>query len=105
MILQTAINHFNEDIQRAKELKNFADGLAAGTIKDDILRAAWMMGVGALDAYFCDAYGDLLARTFRAKKGQPNVQPQLGVGYAYVAPRITAFGCCMAAICLLPTTT
>lgn len=31
------------------------------------------MGVGALDAYFCDAYGDLIARTLRAKSLQNTV--------------------------------
>src|SRR5688572_4511757 len=74
MILQTPINHFSQDIQRAKNLRTYAEGLATGTIKNDILRASWMIAVGALDAYFCDAYGDLLARTFRAKKAQPAVE-------------------------------
>lgn len=32
------------------------------------------MAVGALDAYFCDAYGDLIARTFRAKRAQPGIE-------------------------------
>jgi hypothetical protein len=32
-----------------------------------------MMGVGASDAYFCDAYADLLARTLQAKQLQPTV--------------------------------
>jgi hypothetical protein len=32
-----------------------------------------MMAVGACDAYFCDAYGDLIARTLRAKSLQPAV--------------------------------
>jgi hypothetical protein len=31
------------------------------------------MSVGALDAFFCDAYGDLIARTLRAKQYQPAV--------------------------------
>ena len=74
MILQTPISHFREDIRRAKDLKNFASGLQESVIKDDILRSSWMMAVGALDAYFCDAYGDLIARTFRAKKIQPMVE-------------------------------
>lgn len=74
MILQTAINHFNDDMQRAKDLRVHADGLPAGIVKDDILRASWMMAVGSVDAYFCDAYGDLLARTFRAKRAQPNIE-------------------------------
>jgi hypothetical protein len=74
MILQTPINHFNEDIQRAKDLRTYAEVLDAGSIKDDILRASWMMAVGSLDAYFCDAYGDLVARTFRAKRTQTAVE-------------------------------
>ncbi len=72
--LQTAINHLNEDIQRARALHVHASGLTNSPVKDDILRASWMMAVGSLDAYFCDAYGDLLARTFRAKKNQPDVE-------------------------------
>lgn len=74
MILQTPINHFNEDIQRSKDLKDYSIGLQPGMIRSDILRASWMMAVGAFDAYFCDAYGDLIARTLRAKKAQPGVQ-------------------------------
>lgn len=74
MILQTPISHFNEDIQRAKDLRIHAEGLPEGRVKGDILRASWMMAVGSLDAYFCDAYGDLLARTFRAKRNQPAVE-------------------------------
>lgn len=73
MILQTPINHFEQDILRAKNLVGHAAGLPAGVIREDVLRSAWMMAVGSLDAYFCDAYGDLLARTFRAKKSQPAV--------------------------------
>ena len=32
-----------------------------------------MFAVGATDAYFCDAFGDLLARTLRAKQKQPEI--------------------------------
>lgn len=73
MILQTPINHFNADIQRARDLNVHATNLPAGPIKYDVFRLAWMMTVGSLDAYFCDAYGDLVARTFRAKRMQPAV--------------------------------
>lgn len=72
MILKTASNHFGEDIQRAKNLLNHAKTLHDGILKDDIHRASWMMAVGALDAFFCDAYGDLIARTLRAKRIQPS---------------------------------
>lgn len=33
-------------------------------------RSAWMLGVGASDAFFCDAYADLVTRTLRAKELQ-----------------------------------
>ncbi len=38
-----------------------------------------MLAVGSIDAYFCDAYGDLVARTLRAKKIQPavNLPPKM----------------------------
>jgi len=41
-------------------------------VRADMLRCAWMMGVGALDAYFSDAYAALLACTLIALKRQPN---------------------------------
>ena len=73
MILVTALNHFNEDIQRAREILQHALPLPHDRLRDDLLRASWMMAVGALDAYFCDAYGDMIARTIRAKISQPSV--------------------------------
>lgn len=73
IMLTTPLKHFNEDIERAKALKNFANGLANNELKRDIFRASWMTAVGAFDAYYCDAYGDLLSRTFRAKKAQSGV--------------------------------
>ena len=73
MILVTALNHFNEDIQRAREILQHALPLPHDRLRDDLVRASWMMAVGALDAYFCDAYGDMIARTIRAKISQPSV--------------------------------
>lgn len=67
MILDTAKRHFDADTQRASQLARHAQGLQKGDVKDDIFRSAWMMAVGASDAYFCDAYADLIARTLRAK--------------------------------------
>jgi hypothetical protein len=66
-MLNTAKTHFDEDLTRARDLRAHAHGLPAGSLKDDILRAAWMMGVGACDAYFSDAYADLIARALHAK--------------------------------------
>ncbi|WP_282045287.1 hypothetical protein [Roseibium album] len=70
MILETAKLHFDEDVARAGALRHHATGLPDGRVKDDVLRSAWMVGVGASDAYFCDAYADLVARTLRAKEIQ-----------------------------------
>ncbi len=76
MILQTAKQHFDEDVQRAKDIHRHATGVADGRLKDDLLRSAWMVGVGASDAFFCDAYADLVSRTLRAKEKQSSVQLQ-----------------------------
>lgn len=71
MLLDTALLHFNEDIGRATALHALAEPMAAGIVRDDILRAAWMMAVGACDAYFSDAYADLVSRTLQAKVLHP----------------------------------
>ncbi|WP_298854149.1 hypothetical protein [uncultured Aquimonas sp.] len=72
-MLATAIAHFNADIDRAKSLRLHAITLPAGVLQSDILRAAWMMAVGACDAYFSDAYADFVSRAIRAKELQPAV--------------------------------
>ena len=69
--LETALSHFQEDIDRARALLAHARSQAPGLVSDDIVRSAWMMGVGACDAYFCDAYADLITRTLRAKELEP----------------------------------
>lgn len=72
MILETASNHFTSDLQRARNLLSHARQIQGNeSLKCDILRSSLMMGVGATDAFFCDAYGDLVARTLRAKTLQP----------------------------------
>lgn len=71
----TPQKHFNEDLGRSHELLEHALTLPDGTVRDDVLRAAWMMAVGASDAYFSDAYADLLTRTLRASSAQPDVAP------------------------------
>jgi len=73
---RTAFRHFQEDIARAKALVDHADPLPADTparllLRDDVLRSAWMFAVGALDAYFCDAYTDLVAATIISKSRHP----------------------------------
>jgi hypothetical protein len=72
-MLNTALTHFNNDIARSRAMHAHAVGLAHGVLRDDILRGAWMMAVGACDAYFSDAYADLVSRAIRAKELQSAV--------------------------------
>jgi hypothetical protein len=71
----TAFSHFQQDISRARAIVAHADALPHGTaaqelLRGDLWRSAWMFGVGALDAYFCDAYTDIVAATIIAKSRQ-----------------------------------
>lgn len=75
---KTALQHFDDDIGRAKALLAHADSLPTATsvqqtLRSDILRSAWMFAVGSLDAYFCDAYTDVIAASLIAKRRQPSV--------------------------------
>jgi hypothetical protein len=68
----TALSHFQQDIARARAIVAHADPLAAGTaaqqlLRSDLFRSAWMFAVGALDAYFCDAYTDIVAAAIISK--------------------------------------
>lgn len=67
------MSHFQEDMSHAHALLEHAKSRRSG-LKEDILRACWMMAVGACDAFFCDAYCDLVARALRAKDLEPDVQ-------------------------------
>jgi hypothetical protein len=74
----TALQHFQDDIARAKAIVVHADRLPQGSaaeklLRSDLLRSAWMFAVGALDAYFCDAYTDLIAATVSSKSRQPAI--------------------------------
>lgn len=74
----TALNHFRDDVARAKAIVSHAKSLMAGTAADqslrsDLLRSAWMFAIGALDAYFCDAYTDIIAATIISKSRQERV--------------------------------
>jgi predicted secreted protein len=71
----TALQHFQEDIERASSIVTHADPLPHTThaeqlLRSDLLRSAWMFAVGALDAYFCDAYTDVIAATASSKSRQ-----------------------------------
>jgi hypothetical protein len=68
----TALSHFHQDIARARALVAHADPLprtnpAELMLRSDLLRSAWMFAVGAMDAYFCDAYTDVVAATIISK--------------------------------------
>jgi len=68
--LDTAKRHFDEDMTRSRALIDHGNAQQPSALQSDIFRAGWMMAVGASDAYFSDAYGDLLSRTLRAKDVQ-----------------------------------
>ena len=69
----TALQHFREDIGRARAIIQHADPLPRVTaqeamLRSDLLRSAWMFAVGAIDAYFSDAYADIVAATALSKQ-------------------------------------
>src|SRR5438067_1868998 len=78
MVPSTALNHFNQDVARARAVVAHADplpgtNLTEQMLRSDLLRSAWMFAVGAMDAYFCDAYTDIVAATIIAKSRHPAV--------------------------------
>ena len=74
----TALQHFQEDIARTKAIVTHAGLLpiandAEQRLRSDLLRSAWMFAVGALDAYYSDAYTDIVAATAGSKSRQPEI--------------------------------
>jgi hypothetical protein len=74
----TPLQHFNEDIARARAIIAHCDPLPRTNaterlLRSDLLRSAWMFAVGALDAYYCDAYTDIVAATASSKSRQPAI--------------------------------
>ncbi len=74
----TALQHFQEDIARARAIIAHADRLPQVTdeerlLRSDLLRSGWMFAVGALDAYYCDAYTDIVTATASSKSRQPAI--------------------------------
>ena len=60
----SALQYFKDDIARADAIRAHADSLPTGSgvehlLRSDLLRSSWMFTIGALDAYFCDAYSIL----------------------------------------------
>jgi hypothetical protein len=75
---RTALRHFGEDLDRARALVDHASPMPTGSaaqdlLREDVLRAAWMFAAGAMDAYFCDAYADILAATLLCKSRERRV--------------------------------
>jgi hypothetical protein len=74
----TALQHFLKDMARARAIVAHADPLPVSSsadhvLRSDLFRSAWMFAVGALDAYFCDAYTDIVAATVNSKSRQQNI--------------------------------
>jgi hypothetical protein len=72
----TALQHFNQDIARARGLVEHGATVPHGTqaerlLQSDIYRSGWMFAAGALDAYLCDAYTWVVGGTLIAKDRQP----------------------------------
>lgn len=72
----TALSHFTEDAARALAIVIHAGALprasaAERMLRSDLLRSAWMFAAGAMDAYFCDAYTDIVAATIIPKSRYP----------------------------------
>ncbi|MBY0229983.1 MAG: hypothetical protein K2W96_11935 [Gemmataceae bacterium] len=71
-----ARRRFEANTPRARAQAQLAETLPDGTpeermVRSDLLRGAWMLAVGALDCYFCDAYSDLLRALMRSKSRHP----------------------------------
>ena len=74
----TALQHFREDIARTRAIVAHAETIPHHhteglLLRSDLFRSGWMFAVGALDAYFCDAYTDLIAATAASKSRQPAI--------------------------------
>jgi hypothetical protein len=73
-----ALQRFDEDVARARAILAHADPLprtdaAEPLLRSDLLCSGWMFAVGAMDAYFCDAYTDLVAATASSKSRQATI--------------------------------
>jgi hypothetical protein len=75
----TARRHFDDDFARATELLAQAQTCEEEPLKTDLARCAIAFGVGALDAYLCDAFLDALARKMKQCRRDDTALP---AGYA-----------------------
>lgn len=67
---ETAFRHFEEDMERAETILRHAHALERARRKQalhrDLRFSALAMAVGAMDAYFCDAYVDCFTSALKA---------------------------------------
>ena len=77
----TPRSHFNDDISRAWALhaNAISTEVSNGPLALDVGRVAVAFGVGALDAYLCDAFTDTLARCLKSCRQNGHAPP---AGYA-----------------------
>lgn len=75
----TARRHFDDDFARATDLLVHARACAEEPLRTDLARCAVAFGVGALDAYLCDAFVDALARKMKQCRRDDEALPP---GYA-----------------------
>jgi hypothetical protein len=77
----TARYHFDDDIQRAWTMHALARKTLADNnpLADDVGRVSVAFGVGAMDAYLCDAFADTLARCLKSCRRNGHSPPD---GYA-----------------------
>ena len=76
---RTARKHFDDDISRAETLlalANDGENQLGDEVNRDLRLAAVAMAVGAMDAYFCDAYADCLTKRLQSAKDGPKGLPE-----------------------------
>lgn len=82
--------HFVDDVGRARAILDLAK---RNDVKEDVKRdlrlSAIALAVGAMDAYFCDAYSDCLASVFQAAN-RNNPRLKEGVPEAYCRVELPA---------------
>lgn len=76
------MGHFRDDFSRAQALCALAAVETKEPMRSDLARCAVAFGVGALDAYLCDAFVDCLARTLKSCSRSGIALPE---GYAKLA--------------------
>lgn len=68
--------HFDDDFARAMAICTTAKATNSEPLRADLARSAVVFGVGALDAYLCDAFVDCLARTLKGCRRKSRALPE-----------------------------